>query len=93
MTNSKGFRENFDEMVFRNLENMTTDKFETEEYKEVSKEVEDLYEMIKKLLPVKYKGLIKEYEEEKTFKQALEEKVIYEQGLKDGAKLITMLSE
>lgn len=90
--NLSEFTNVYEDMLFTRLEYMDIKVSETKELCNIKNDVEDIYQTIKNLLPSEHKKLIEEYEDTRTSQQALTEKIVYERGLKDGAKLMNILS-
>ncbi len=63
------------------------------EYKELSTKSIKLFKEIKKLLSEENSNLLFEYDNIIGLQLAITESIMYKQGLKDGARLITVLSE
>ncbi|HHV19799.1 MAG TPA: hypothetical protein GXZ27_13345 [Thermoanaerobacterales bacterium] len=88
----ESFHTAFKEMIIeRTYEIGNKILIKNKERRDIEEKIYELYSEIEKLLPDDMKNLIFKHEELVNSNGALTEKIVYEQGLRDGVELIKIL--
>lgn len=86
------FREAFNAMIQERTEEVGSKVLmENETYRKSGEDSDKLFRQIKDLLPDEFKPLIFELDRLMCYQQAIAEEVMYEQGIKDGIELKSIL--